>query len=112
MVGLISATRFAENVRRTCALSKAVVRVVSNSETPRVARIRVFLVNFTFLDIYYNQKTGTTTFAQIRRDQRIFGADNTKGWHWHPLDDPSKHLESDEEITFDEFFREVERNVK
>jgi len=112
MAGLISAARFVENVRRICNASKAVARVESYGETPRVARIRVFLINFTFVDIYYNQKTGTTTFAQIRRDQRIFGADNKNGWHWHPREDPSQHLESNDEITFEKFFREVEKHIK
>ncbi len=112
MAGLISAARFVEYVRKVCDSSKMVVRVESTGETRRVARVRVFLVNLTFVDVYYNQKTGTTTFAQIQRNIRIFGADNKNGWHWHPREDPSNHIPSNEEISFEEFFRKVEKNVQ
>lgn len=113
MAGLISAARFSENVRRICASSKVVVRVVSFSETPRVARLRVHLVDLTFADVYYNQKTGTTTFAHIRRTRRVFGADNkNKSWHWHPREDPSQHLASKHEIMFEEFLKEIEKTLE
>jgi hypothetical protein len=113
MAGLISATRFTGNIRRVCASSKFVVRMASFSETPRVARLRIYLVDLTFVDVYYNQKTGTTTFAHIYRTRRIFGADNKYGvWHWHPREDPSQHQASDREIAFEEFLREVEKSLK
>jgi hypothetical protein len=113
MARLISAERFDGNVRQVCASSKNVARLVSTSETRRVARLRAYLVDFSFVDIYYNQKTGTTTFAHIQRNRRIFGADNKNGiWHWHPREDPTQHTSSDHEITFEEFFREIEKTVK
>jgi hypothetical protein len=87
--------------------------MVSFSETPRVVRLRVHLIDLTFVDVYYNQKTGTTTFAHIHRTRRVFGADNKYGlWHWHPRDDPSQHVESKREISFEEFLREVAKNIE
>ncbi len=74
--------------------------------------IRAYLVNETFVDIFYNQVTGQTSFAQIHDNCRVFGADNKGGWHWHPLEDPLRHLVSDHEITFDEFLKAIEKNLK
>ena len=34
---------------------------------------------------------GTTAFALIHQGQRIFGADNTGGWHIHPFAAPERH---------------------
>jgi len=113
MARLISAERFDGNVRQVCASSKGVVRLVSFSATRRVARLRAYLVDFSFVDIYYNQKTGTTTFAHIQRNRRVFGADNKNGiWHWHPREDPSEHLPSNREIIFEEFLKEIEKTMK
>lgn len=46
-----------------------------------------------FLEIYYNEKTGTTAFALIENDKRIWGIDydNIRGWHEHPLDNSITH---------------------
>ena len=112
MAGVIGAARFIENVRKTSLASKVVVRVEISIETTRVARARVFLIDLTFVDVYYNQKTGATAFAQIHRAKRIFGADNKQGWHWHPREEPSLHVESKHAISFEEFFRDVEKNAK
>jgi hypothetical protein len=47
-----------------------------------------------FIDVYRNYKTVKTAFAWIKNQIRIFGADNTGGWHKHPFGKPSKHLSS------------------
>lgn len=46
-----------------------------------------------FLEIYYNEKTGTTAFALIENDKRIWGIDydNIRGWHEHPLENSVTH---------------------
>jgi len=69
-------------------------------------------VDESFVDIFYNQKTGKTAFAQVREGHRIFGADNRKGWHWHPSEDPSKHIASDHVIAFEDFLKEIEKSLK
>jgi hypothetical protein len=64
-----------------------------------------------FIDAYYGKVTGKISFAQIKNEQRIFGADNAGGdWHWHPYADPQRHDFVDHEITFAEFFKRVEEN--
>lgn len=54
---------------------------------------RVNLQKDIFLNIYYNQLTGTTGFALIKKEARIWGIDkdNVRGWHLHPLGNASAH---------------------
>lgn len=40
--------------------------------------------------------------------QRIFGADNTGGWHFHPFDDPTRHDSLNAPMTFSEFIKNIE----
>src|SRR6185295_5891718 len=101
--------RFGSNVKNVCAKSEIVIRVASISEGELHIRFRVFLVDRSFLDIYYNQENGKTACAHIQRSTRIFGADNTMGvWHWHPPENPEKHLYVEQEISFAEFLQQVE----
>lgn len=59
-----------------------------------VLKGRAILKKKRFLHIYFNQLTGTTAFALIEKDRRIWGIDydNTRGWHIHPLEHPETHL--------------------
>ncbi len=47
-----------------------------------------------FLRSYFNETTGTIAFALIEQQQRIWGidCDNRRGWHKHPLQDPTQHV--------------------
>jgi len=108
----INAARFGRNVKNVCANSEIVMRVAPISEGEFHVRFRVFLVDRSFLDVYYNQENGKTAFAHIHHSTRLFGADNTMGvWHWHPLEDPTKHLYVEQEISFAEFLQQVEAHL-
>lgn len=50
-----------------------------------------------FLRVYFNETTGTIAFALISNQQRIWGIDfdNRRGWHVHPVEDPSGHVAID-----------------
>ena len=110
-MAVISVSEFRQVVENACSTSDSVMRLWIISETKRQIRIRVFLENRTFLDLYYSSKTGKTAFAQIKDNERIFGADNTEGiWHWHPYEDPHIHDFTNAEITFDEFLKRVDEN--
>lgn len=54
---------------------------------------RVILKKNRFLQVYFNEFTGTIAFALIKEDKRIWGIDfdNMKGWHLHPLENPETH---------------------
>ncbi len=76
--------------------------------TPTFEAIRVPLTFGGFIDAFFNQETGTTAFALIRDDKRIFGADNTGGWHLHPFENPEEHRALANAMTFADFVQAVE----
>ena len=58
-----------------------------------VLKGRAILKTKRLLQIYFNELTGTTAFALIENDRRIWGIDydNMRGWHLHPQEDPEMH---------------------
>ncbi len=54
--------------------------------------LRIGLTTGDFIDVFYNEQTGTTAFALIRHGLRAFGADSTGGWHIHPFANPEQHV--------------------
>lgn len=111
-MAFIAVFELRQNVERLCSKSDQVMRVNILSETRHQVRIRIFLANRSMLDVRYSSKTGKTAFAQIKDEKRIFGADNTGGWHWHPVEDPEVHVSSRVEISFEDFFKKLESHLK
>ncbi len=62
------------------------------------------------MDAFLNEETGTTAFAFVLVDKRIFGADNTGGWHLHPFKNPEQHEQISREMPFAEFIRTIEEH--
>lgn len=79
--------------------------------TPTAINLRVPTTCGGFVDAFYNEQTGTMAFAFIRQGQRVFGADNTGGWHVHPFADPDQHAPLPEPMTFAAFMVEIEQAV-
>ena len=54
---------------------------------------RAILKKNRFLQVYFNELTGTTAFALIEQEKRIWGIDfdNMRGWHVHPLENSKDH---------------------
>ena len=54
---------------------------------------RVFLQKERFLQVYFNELTGTVAFALIEQGKRVWGVDYDKGrgWHLHSVDHPEAH---------------------
>jgi hypothetical protein len=48
-----------------------------------------------FLRFYFNQVSSTLAFALIEGRQRVWGIDHDhrRGWHLHPADNPTDHIE-------------------
>ncbi len=76
--------------------------------SPTSINLRVDLTVGGFVDAFYNEETGTTAFAWIRDGRRVFGADNTGGWHIHPLEAPQQHLPLRSAMSFAEFIAHIE----
>jgi len=62
-----------------------------------IVKGRVILEDDRFLQVYFNEDTGTTAFALIEDEQRIWGADYDalRGWHVHPIGRPDDHQDVD-----------------
>ena len=74
--------------------------------------LRAHLADGSFADAFYNEATGKTAFALIKSERRIFGADNTGGWHWHPFETPDSHNPTPEAVTFENFLGRIEERLK
>ena len=59
-----------------------------------ILRYKLIITEETFIQIYFNEETGTTAFALVSHGKRIFGIDydTIRGWHKHPPKDPDKHI--------------------
>lgn len=55
-------------------------------------RFRITISEETFVDIYFNEETQRTDYALIHKGERVYGVDNLKGWHYHPLQAVEQHL--------------------
>ncbi len=111
MAGL-SLEEFESRMQSACASSSVVERVMIFTTTESSSLWRIHLTVGSFVDVYYSESTGKTSFAHISENQRIFGADNAGGWHWHPVEDPESHVPSAAEITFDAFLEKLEAMLK
>jgi hypothetical protein len=84
-----------------------IVTIIALDET--TVRLRVLLYVDAFIDVYYNERNGTTAYAMIQNNARIFGADNANGWHYHPFDNPSSHARLSQPMSFAEFLAMIEQ---
>lgn len=62
-----------------------------------VVRGRILRERDRFLQVCFNEETGTTAFALIEDEQRIWGVDydDLRGWHVHSVDSPDQHRDID-----------------
>ena len=58
---------------------------------------RAILKKNRFLQVYFNELTGTMAFALIEQEKRIWGIDfdNMRGWRLHPFDNSEGHYSID-----------------
>jgi len=82
-------------------------RIVRLSST--AIKLRIELITDDFIDAFYNEETNTTAYALIRQGRRVFGADNTGGWHLHPFAEPNRHEHLSAPLSFVDFVVEIER---
>lgn len=72
-----------------------------------VLKLRAHVSTLAFVEVFSNTATGKTSFALIQNRRRIFGADNTRGWHVHPFDNPENHHPC-EAMCFESFLQHLE----
>ena len=75
----------------------------------RVLKLRVHLGAVAFVEVFFNAETGKTSFALTKDRQRIFGVDNTRGWHTPPFDSPESYHPCEARV-FARFLRQMDHN--
>jgi len=83
---------FERQVTSACATSAIVASISTVKSGVTWVNLRAHLTDGSFADAFYNEATGKTAFSLIQGESRIFGADNTGSWHWHPFDAPESHV--------------------
>ena len=111
-MGDIAPEQFESQVTSLCAASPIVVGISTVAAGVTWLHLRAYLVDGSFADTFYNDVSGRTAFALIKNQRRIFGADNTGGWHWHPFGDPDNHRPADGAVSFHDFLDQVEAWIK
>lgn len=61
-----------------------------------IVKGRVALLKHRFLQVYFNEITGTQAFALIEGKRRIWGIDfdSQRDWHIHPIENPDSHIQT------------------
>lgn len=74
-------------------------------------KLRVRISEEFFISIRFNVRNNRQDLALINEGRRIFGYDNLKSWHCHPLTDPTKHVPC-RKPSIVKVFREMSEIVK
>lgn len=61
-------------------------------KTPKSLKANIILDESLFIALRYNARNERMDFALIHNNQRIFGYDNLKQWHYHPFEASNEHI--------------------
>jgi len=100
---------FASLIVSFCNKYDFIINYELNIEDNVIVKSRIFLIDTSFVEVYYNFENGKASFALIKNNKRIFGADNLGFWHIHPFNNPERHLRCDE-IGIEDFIKKIKNN--
>ena len=84
--------QFLDNIDNSLKKIFSEYRIEFLLKTPKSLKARVYLDDNCFISLRYNARNNRIDVALIKNDQRIFGYDNLKQWHFHPYENPSAHI--------------------
>lgn len=106
---VIDRIREIENVSRQYAFVRRIVKV---DETHYSVKYHLHIAPDLFVQLYFNERSGTVGMMLIHRRQRIYGRDcEASSWHRHPVNNPSMHDTSPNgarPASIDDFLAEVQ----
>jgi hypothetical protein len=105
----MNAFDFSKHAINVCAKYNFIQGIEIQLLDEPVVKIKVAINDDTFINIFYNAETVKYSFALIKNNERIFGADNTKSWHMHPFENPDSHVESSV-VSLSDFLEILESN--
>jgi hypothetical protein len=79
--------------------------------TPKSLKANIHLIENLFIALRYNSRNERIDVALIQGNKRIFGYDNLKQWHYHPLENPDKHIPCDKP-SLDKIFSDIKKIYK
>ena len=68
------------------------VKFVIDERRSTTLEIRIFFTPEIFMEAYVNGITGKKSFALVKNRKRIWGYDNYRHWHHHPIEKPDNHI--------------------
>lgn len=98
-----------QEILDVCTRSTLITGVTPLLLDEPVLKLRAHLPPSAFIDIFVNVETEKVSFALIKEERRIFGVDNTRGWHLHSFDNPEEHHPC-EVTSFESFLAQVEQH--
>ncbi len=111
-MALVTTRELLDEIATACENSDLVETYVVQHMDIDILKVRVYLTNARFIEVFYNIMTEKVAFALIEGEERTYGKDNAKmGWHVHPWENPREHVPC-EPVTFAEFLQEVEKLVQ
>jgi len=72
------------------------VEITIDERRSAILEIRVFFTPEVFMESYVNSITGKKSFALVESAKRIWGYDNYRYWHHHPIENPENHVPCNE----------------
>ena len=68
------------------------VKFVIDERRSTILEIRILFTPEIFMEAYVNGMTGKKSFALVKNGKRIWGYDNYRYWHHHPIENPKTHI--------------------
>jgi len=89
---MIPLESFRNQLRKLCEEQFADIEFVIDERRSTILEIRIFFTPEIFMETYVNGITGKKSFALIKNGKRIWGYDNYRYWHHHPIENPNTHM--------------------
>ena len=89
---MISLESFRNQLRNLFEEQFTDAEFVIDERRSTILEIRIILTFEVFMEVYVNGITGKKSFALIKNEKRIWGYDNYRYWHHHPIKNPDTHI--------------------
>ena len=99
-------------IEETVRLYAFVRETVKVDETYYSVKYRLYAESELFIQLYFNEQSGTVGMALVYQGQRLYGRDcEASVWHRHPANEPTLHDASPEgaqAVSVEEFLAQVQ----
>jgi hypothetical protein len=89
-------SEFRVRLLQAITLHLPAARVRVQEQRSIVLKVRAQVEDDLFLDVYFNELTGKTSYTLVHKEQRVLGYDNYQFWHCHPYGRPADHVACEE----------------